>query len=104
MLDAEMFVNYLGFSVVRYALGSRETSHLFWQPEGRTFCGVKTSGSRWKSGSTFDPAHDCQRCAKRIRQGITRLLTFCPKCFSDFGAKFPLLPNRKCPNCVSVWN
>ena len=104
MLGVEMLVSYLGFSVVRYALGSRETSHLFLQPEGRTFCGVKTRGSRWKTGDKFDPVQDCQRCARRIRRGITRLLTCCPKCASDFGVKFPLLPNRKCPNCVSVWN
>jgi hypothetical protein len=98
-----MFVSYLGFSVVRYALGSRATSHLV-QPEGRTLCGVQTRGTRWKRGEKFDPQQDCKRCAKRIREGIIRLLPFCPKCAADLGTKFPLLPNRKCPNCVSVWN
>ena len=103
ILDTEMFVSHSGFSVIRYVLGGREISH-FLQPEGRTFCGVKTQGARWMRCDRFDPAHACKRCAKRVRQGVSRFLTFCPKCFSDFGAKFPLLPNRKCPNCVSVWS
>ena len=91
-----------GLSVVRYALPSKITTHLL-RSEGRTVCGVKTAGSRWKRGGTFNPEHDCKRCAKRFRRGVENVLTYCPKCALDLNASFELQPDRKCQNCGLQW-
>ena len=91
-----------GLSVIRYALPRKITAHLLGS-EGRTVCGVKARGSRWKKGGTFNPERDCKRCAKRVREGIERVLDFCPKCALDLNLSFALLPDRKCGNCGLEW-
>jgi len=91
-----------GLSVIRYALPGKITSHLMGA-EGRTVCGVKARGSRWKKGDTFNPEHDCKRCARRVREGVARVLSYCPKCALDLNARVALLPNRKCGNCGLEW-
>ena len=88
--------------MVRYALPRKITAHILG-PEGRTACGVKAGGSRWKRGGTFSPEHDCKRCAKRMRSGVAKMLNYCPKCALDLDASFELQPDRKCPNCGLEW-
>ena len=91
-----------GLSVIRYAPPGKVTSHLMG-PEGRTVCGVRARGSRWKRGDTFNPEHDCQRCAKRLRHGVVKVLNYCPKCALDLNASFVLSPDRRCGNCGQEW-
>ena len=92
----------VGLSVIRYALPHKITSHVLGS-QGRTVCGVKARGSRWKKGGTFSPEHDCKRCAKRMREGVVRMLSYCPKCALDLNASFALMPDRTCRNCGLEW-
>lgn len=91
-----------GLSVIRYALPRKITAHLLGS-EGRTVCGVRARGLRWKRGGTFDPEHDCKRCAKRVRGGVAAMLSYCPKCALDLNVSVALLPDRRCGNCGLEW-
>ena len=102
MPRVETKLSRAGLSVVRYALLSKSTYHLLGS-EGRTVCGVKAGGSRWKRGGTFNLDQDCKRCAKRVREGFEKVLSHCPKCALDLNASVALLPNRKCQNCGLEW-
>ena len=98
-----MVLTRAGLSVIRYIVGGKVTSHLLRQG-GRTACGVAANGKRWKAGQRFDPSNDCKRCARVARRrGLTVLMSFCPKCASDLGAKLALRPDRQCATCGNVW-